>query len=84
MRIQRPPRPRTLFRLVMLSLSQLKWGVVAAVSLLIASMIAPGALLVLPQVRIGLCSTSKLGTHGPCSTLLTHMLHLVTTLFNPL
>ena len=50
MRVPRPPRPKTLFRLLMLALSQLKWVVVVGVLLLIASIIIPGALVVLPQV----------------------------------
>lgn len=40
----------TRFRLLMLALSKLKWGVVVGVLLLIASIIVPGALVVLPQV----------------------------------
>ena len=50
MRIPRPPRPRTLFRLIMIGLSQLKWGVVVAVTVLIASIVLPGEVVVLPQV----------------------------------
>ena len=36
----------------MIALSRLKSGVVAAVILLIASMVVPGAFVVLPQVRM--------------------------------
>lgn len=51
MRASPRSRPANAFRTLMRILSNMKWGVVAAVVLLCMSIILPGAVFLLPQVR---------------------------------
>ena len=53
--------------MLMISLSQLKWGVVAVVLLLVLSMVVPGALIVLPVVGLGGAVQLWLWCCGSCS-----------------